>query len=339
MFTGAFAILWLSKQYWKKRVIDAGMFFGLSSLPLIGWVLRNYSLAGNTVNRTFGFHPPGLIDLAPATDIIYQWLLPVGWGDSTPWVNRVVVGALFLSLAWMCTKIGFPRSRYAQVAGLCVLGYCGFLLTSWSLNDQPLYFDTRTLALPYVGVMIVAVSIVTQWLRATRPQAKSWRWFGFDCLIITILMAQSMMAVSWLRESYSNGLGFSIERWRRSDLMQFVKTVPFSGAIFSNTPDFIYTITGNRAAMIPRKIDPTNGLPNRHYSDEINEMKQGLSKSNGFILYFDTESRLWFLPSKDELETKLPLQAIKTAMDGTIYALRNPTAVVEHEKHAVGELH
>jgi hypothetical protein len=90
--------------------------------------------------------------------------------------------------------------------------------------------------------------------------------------------------------------------------------------------------------MIPRKIDPHNGLPNQRYSDEITEMKERLSKSNGFILYFDTESRLWFLPSKDELEMKLPLHALKTATDGTIYTLRNLTAVVEHEKHAVGEL-
>jgi 4-amino-4-deoxy-L-arabinose transferase-like glycosyltransferase len=338
ILTGTFAILWLGKQYWKKRLIDAGMFFGLSSLPLSAWILRNYSLAGNTVSRTFGFHPPGLIDLVPATDTICQWILPVGWGDSESWVNRVIVGGLFLSLAWMCTRVGFPRSRYAQVAGLSVLIYCGFLLISWSIVDQPLYFDTRTLAFPYVGVMIVAVSIVTAWLRATRPRAKSWRWFGFDCLIITIFMAQSMMGVIWFRESYSNGLGFSFERWRTSELMKFAKTASFSGAIFSNAPDYIYTITGNRAAMIPRKIDPHNGLPNQRYSDEITEMKERLSKSNGFILYFDTESRLWFLPSKDELEMKLPLHALKTATDGTIYTLRNLTAVVEHEKHAVGEL-
>jgi len=211
------------------------------------------------------------------------------------------------------------------------------LLICWSIIDQATYFDTRTLAFPYVGVMIVTVSIVTPWLRAVRPQTKSWRRFGFDCLIITILMAQSMMAVSWFGESYSNGLGFSLERWRTSELMKFAKTASFPGAIFSNAPDYIYTITGNRAAMIPRKIDPNKGLPNQRYSDELSEMKERLSQRNGFILYFDTESRLWFLPSKDELEKKLPLQVIKTAMDGTIYTLRNPTAVVDQEK-TVGEL-
>ena len=337
ILTGTAAILWFGKQYWKKKLIDAVLFLGLSSLPLFAWVLRNYFLAGNPVSRTFGFHPPGLMDLVPATDTICQWLLPVGGGNSTPWENRVIVGAVFLSLAWMCAKIGFPRSRHARVAGLSVLIYCGFLLICWSIIDQATYFDTRTLAFPYVGVMIVAVSIVTHWLRAVRPQTKSWRWFGFDCLIITILMAQSVMGVSWLHESYSNGLGFSLERWRRSELMQFVKTVPFSRAIFSNAPDYIYTITGTRAAMIPRKIDSIKGLPNKRYADEIADMKERLSKGNGFILYFDTESRLWFLPSKDELEKKLPLQVIKTALDGTIYTLRNHTAVVDQEK-TVGEL-
>ncbi len=56
--------------------------------------------------------------------------------------------------------------------------------------------------------------------------------------------------------------------------MKFAKTTSFPGAIFSNVPDYIYTITGNRAAMIPRKIDPDNGLPNKRYSDELTEMKE-----------------------------------------------------------------
>ena len=43
--------------------------------------------------------------------------------------------------------------------------------------------------------------------------------------------------------------------------------------------------------MIPRKIDSNKGLPNKRYADEITDMKERLSKGNGFILYFDTESR------------------------------------------------
>ena len=72
ILTGTAAILWFGQQYWQKKLIDAVLFLGLSSLPLFAWVLRNYFVAGNTVHRTFGFHPPGLMDLVPATDTICQ---------------------------------------------------------------------------------------------------------------------------------------------------------------------------------------------------------------------------------------------------------------------------
>jgi len=171
--------------------------------------------------------------------------------------------------------------------------------------------------------MILAVSITTNWLKATRLKAKSWRWFTFDCFIIAISAVQMVNGVLWLRHSYLNGLGFASEVWRNSELVKFAKNTGSSIPTFSNAPDFIYTLTGNRAVMIPKKVNPYTRLPNEMYPIEIATMKEQLQDRNGVLIYFSADDRLWYLPSNNELENKMPLQIVKTATDGTIYRAKN----------------
>jgi len=319
LLTGPVAIFCLGDREWKERLADASSFFILASFPLVSWVFRNLWLAGNAVNRTFGFHPPAIKDLLPSIDTMSLWLFPEGIVDSAPWLWRSILAIVFLTLYWLAQKGNLSRSGYIHLVGFCLLGYGGFLLTSSSLNDQPLYFDTRTLALPYVAIMILTVSITTNWLKATRLEAKSWRWFIFDCLIITVSAVQMVNGVLWLRHSYLNGLGFASESWRNSALVKFAKNTRSSIPIFSNAPDFIYTLTGNRALMIPNKVNPYTRLPNEMYPTEIATMKKQLQDRNGVLIYFFAEERLWYLPSQNELENKMPLQIVKTATDGMIY--------------------
>jgi hypothetical protein len=98
--------------------------------------------------------------------------------------------------------------------------------------------------------------------------------------------------------------------------------------IFSNAPDFIYTLTGKRAALIPRKVTPDktlkNSVPNQQYAAEIANMKEQLEDKRGVLIYFDGgDDRLWYLPSKTELESRLSLQVLKAASDGTVYGLNH----------------
>jgi len=323
LLTGPVAIFCLGDRDWKNRLADASSFLIVASFPLGIWICRNLWLAGNPVNRTFGFHLPAIKDLLPAIDTMCLWLFPAGIVDGAPWLWRTILAIVFLSLCWLALKGYLSRSQYVHLVGFCLLGYSGFLLTSWSLNDQPLYFDTRTLALPYVTAMILAVSITTNWLKATRLKAKSWRWFTFDCFIIAISAVQMVNGVLWLRHSYLNGLGFASEVWRNSELVKFAKNTGSSIPTFSNAPDFIYTLTGNRAVMIPKKVNPYTRLPNEMYPIEIATMKEQLQDRNGVLIYFSADDRLWYLPSNIELENKMPLQIVKTATDGTIYRAKN----------------
>ena len=134
--------------------------------------------------------------------------------------------------------------------------------------------------------------------------------------------------VVWLRHSYLEGIGLAVERWRNSELLHLIKNNQTPDLIFSNAPDFIYTLTGKRAALIPRKVNPDkslqNNMPNQQYASEIAIMKEQLENKRGVLIYFDDgDARLWYLPSKTELESRLPLQVLRTASDGTVYGLNH----------------
>ena len=321
IMTVILAILCLSDAGWRKRITDATMFSIESSVPLAAWLVRNYWLAGTATNRTFGFHPPTLRDLLPGIDTVAHWLIPAAIIDAAPWWSRSLIAIVFLGLLWLARKVDLSRSKFPHLLVFCILGYGMFLLVSLSLNDQPLYLDTRTLALPYVAVMILAVVVMTDWRRASNLMGKSWKRFNFDCWLIIILAVQMVNGAAWLRHSYFNGIGFAME-WRISELLKFVKDAPVPLVVFSNAPDFIYTLTGKPAFMIPRKVDPTRRVVNSRYAAETTAMHDELKRRNAVLVYFNGEGRLWYLPSIEELEAQLPLQVVKAAADGAVYNLK-----------------
>ena len=319
--TGALVIFLHGRSAWRQRFADAAIFSIVAALPIVTWVVGNYLRAGNAVNRTFGFHLPGLSDLLPSLDTAAHWFLPSAIVDSLPWPSRIVLLTVFLVFFCLARHLDWSNSWYPRLLIYCVVGYAAFLFISFSFNDQPLYFDTRTLALPYLALMIVALTIVTEWLRKKRSKGKSWRWFGFDCALVLLAALQMINGAIWLQLSYASGIGFSTESWRRSELIAFAKRAPATAPVVSNAPDFIYTLTARRAAMIPHKLHPWTRQPNEDYAKAVAAMSEQLKQPAAALLYFNDEDRLWYLPSIKELAAILPLEKVTNASDGAVYRI------------------
>ena len=317
--TGGFAILVFSRTSCTARLRDAAKFGILGSFPLAIWVTRNLFSAGNAVNRTFSFHPPGLNDLLPAIDTAGYWLLPISIVENIPWLSRTVVALALLSIIWGLARKSYLRNHYIQLLAFWIAGYGSFLLVSMSLNDQPLYFDTRTLALPYMAVMMLALCIMTD-----LQEKRSMPPLGSRPAIAILLTLQIINGSVWLRQSYSDGIGFATEQWRTSELIGFVKNAREPLVFFSNAPDFLATLANKPAQMIPRKVNPDTYKPNEHYAAEFDSLREQLIKPNTVLVYFDDDNRLWYLPSPAELERNLPLQVIKTAREGIVYRWNGP---------------
>jgi 4-amino-4-deoxy-L-arabinose transferase-like glycosyltransferase len=326
--TGAAVIFFHGRGDWRQRFSDAAMFSVVAALPIVAWVVRNYLSAGNAVNRTFSFHLPALADLLPAINTVGHWLLPTSLVDNAPWPARWFLLLVFPLVYGLGRKVDLSRSWYPRLMVYCAVGYGSFLIISVLVCDASLYFDTRTLALAYVATMIAVLSVMTEWVRQNRSMEKSWRWFGFDCAMGILLALQMSSGIVWLRYSYLNGIGFATEARHHSELLKFARNAPASTLIVSNAPDFIFMLTGRRAAMIPHKVDPDTRQPNKLYAQAILTMREQLNQPNAVFVYFNDDQRLWYLPSIEELETNLPLGKLKTVSDGAIYGLKGAASTI-----------
>ena len=104
--------------------------------------------------------------------------------------------------------------------------------------------------------------------------------------------------------------------------MQFVGRLGATTPVYTNAPDLIYMFLNRLTYMLPRKVDPYSRLPNGRYELEVAEMKKTLREKNGVVVYFNAESREWFLPSFKELDTKIGLRMISGETDPVIYAIK-----------------
>jgi len=329
LLTGAVALWIFAEQKWQKKFADAGNFLLLGSLPLIVWLARNWWIGGSPVNRSLAFHPLDLPQWNQALETIGLWLFPSQLVAQAPWLNVLALG-IGVFCFWGLVQVGeFSKSRCQQISALYFLIYTTFVFTARLFVDPAIEFETRILSPAYVSLLILAVSAATLWIRRTRTKTKSWKWFGFDSLVIALTVLQMTNGVAWSLYSYTDGIGYNGKQWRESELVRYVQTLDPTVPIFTNAPDVLYLLTGKTTHMIPRKVSPESRRPNEAFATELAHLKKQLEERNGVLIYFSAESRLWFLPSEIELERELPLRATMTTPDGTLYRTKNLTREAE----------
>jgi hypothetical protein len=138
-------------------------------------------------------------------------------------------------------------------------------------------------------------------------------------LVFTLSTLQAIPAMAWLKVSYTSGVGLTGKGWKDSEAMRFVGRLNATTPVYTNAPDLIYMFLNRLTHVIPRKLDPYTRLPNDRYEIEFAEMERNLRDKNGLVVYFNAESREWFLPSLQDLERKTGLQMIARESDLVIY--------------------
>jgi hypothetical protein len=91
--------------------------------------------------------------------------------------------------------------------------------------------------------------------------------------------------------------------------------------IFTNGPDAAYILAGRDAARIPNRVHPTSGLENVEYEAELRRMLDRLYREEGVLVYFERIRRS-YLPSREELAGRLPIELVSRTEDGWIYRAR-----------------
>jgi hypothetical protein len=325
--SGIASILFLGNASTKKKFLHAGIFLVIASLPLVGWMARNWALTGSSANRSVSFHPMGLEHLTAVVTTMMSWI-------SASWLSVADAQiALGISLFMTAALIFFLR-KYRQdqrpktsettesvaFPGLMlslILAYFLMLFATISFLDHQTPIDSRILSPVYAPIMLLGISLGSR-LAGRRLSGK-----GFSRLALPIafvlLGLQLASTWPWVALIHEKGVGYASREWRESDMVQRVKSVPFTTPMFSNAPDVLYTLLGRASDMIPRKTNPDTRAPNENYHAQLLAMKNQLKNNQGLLVYFDRVQWRWYLPSSEELQTALGLRLLMREQDGSIY--------------------
>jgi len=139
-------------------------------------------------------------------------------------------------------------------------------------------------------------------------------------LCIIWLMCPLVRVFKEVLDYTKNGTGgYNTVTWRESDLMEWVRTHPLEGRVYSNAPDAIYNLTGMRARMSPR--EHLYNSPAITTDDLIKFRKLLTPDSDTYLIWADNRERA-HLYSVEELRSIFDMEIVASFSDGIVYLVR-----------------
>ena len=335
---GVAAILLLSRQPLRRRILDAVVFsVAFLILPMLGF-LKNLRTAGSATNRTLAFHPFSLGHVKDAVAALAAWGSPLGVDQARTDINgHPIIGAigllLFLGVAVMGCAMAMRRRRsqdglamLSSVAVLYALSFFALIVFSVSFVDFHTPADSRILSPVYIAWVIVLACVTTTiaQVMAPQPQRRQAVIVG-ACLIAIYLCAYPSMRLIVRR--YRHGEGFTHETWRNSPTIAAIRELPPDQKIFTNAPGVIYLLTRRQFIVtVPSEINASTRLPNPEYAGLMSRITDDLRGGRGVLVYLrNYGKRRAFYPTEEELRRTLSLHPRLLLSDGGVYDGSVPT--------------
>jgi 4-amino-4-deoxy-L-arabinose transferase-like glycosyltransferase len=317
------ALLVLQKKPFTQRLVDSVFLSVLSLLPLSIWLLRNVLLEASAANRTLAYHPIPLEYFWEAIETVLQWLCPF----PGPIKARALVGLCIVGLitGWDLFRLKIIIKKSEEISLslklqililLFIFSYICMLFLSISYVDAATHLDFRILSPIYIfGVILF---LLFTWDVKNFVRARS-LWRAMLLYVLLLICYNAVNAYARISQIHEEGIGYTSEEWRTSEVLEFLRFVPEEIPIYSNGPDVINILLHREAKMIPVEIHSTSRLPNQDFASEMAQMTLDLQRHKGLVVYFDNITWRWYLPDEDELQALAALAVIRRATDGVVY--------------------
>ncbi len=341
--TGVVVLLLVNGRPFRRRCFDALMFGMMACAPMMLWAVRNMPGAEGMTDREFAFHPVRLRQLAAGFSTVSTWLFLGKVRTDVRvvfFVIEIVAAVVFVIYLVRRSRVspldnkdhrdhsadeaeGSGKNQRMSalliILGFFMLTYAAFLIFTALFVDADTVLDLRAL----VPVHVAAIVLVSGW---------TWRRFAsfregrqirivFVVFAIALLGSYSIRLGGWLIEARKDGQGYASRAWKESRTIASVRNLPAGVPIYSNGYEAIYYLTQRPAIYLPEKVIHGTGRENQNYAAEVERMGTALKERDGRLIYFNTFSERWFLPSESDLKGQLPLTETATATDGSIYKL------------------
>jgi len=297
LMAAAFLGLWLlSRDSWKRRLLDSALFATFTLAPLYLWFRRNALVAGTLVNRDFIFHPMRA-DLARAyLREILTWFAPRELGLPRP--LRVALMALLAipapTLFFYRRARAFLSSRAQQnpywtlpwILLFYLAAYAGILIMNSLLLDAAttLGAPSRYLAPIYVMAVVLVVLATQEFLQDRRlRKAKQ----AVALVMVALLAAVGVSQWKpWVH--FPQGMtGYTGLRSIWTDTVAGLRALDPEAPLISNNPELIYMLAGRPAFMLPTPVDVYSLTQREDYEQWLAAIRSKLEKGAVIILFGD----------------------------------------------------
>jgi hypothetical protein len=338
----------LQRSSLRQRLGTAALIMLTSILPVALLLIRTSLQGALTANREIAVHLIQRRDIAYGLSTILASAVP-----SIPYpkiyaalVGLYVIAFVSLLLAgvrarWSMTTpfaLDAPDSpiRPTIALGIFVASYVAFVVVSISFADRSTMLDKRILTPALVVTLAIVACLGVCWLAVAGTFTATRRVFtrgALATLLISYVAAQSFGLVDWFTRVRTKGIGFAqIGRYAPA-LVDRMRRLPPSAALYSNNPYVVHFFTGRTVAGLPFRWSPTSLKPNPALPEDLTAMRD-VATENGVYL-IEVGQRQSYLVRDSTLLKYVDIDSVEVLPGGRIQFLRripDPNADQSREK-------
>jgi hypothetical protein len=292
-------------------------------LPLAFWFIRNSLLTASATNRPISFHPIEVDRLKAGLEAAVSFWVPIRLNIQPQLILAalllflILLGGTALLRTHIKDKSIQPYSLAASVFSVVfIVVYAGFLLFSISFIDAYTPLDARIL-LPFNIFAMIALFIIVSVIFAGSSNKILW----YCGLIIVLGLACWNGSVTYAlgNRLHQYGTGFTHRYWESSDSINFIKNTSTSQILYSNAPDLAEFRTDKHLLFLPRHTDPLSGKPNPTFQSDMAHVQRLVKGGQALVVYLDPMAWRWYLPNKDEMESRYHFPVSQRLSDGIVF--------------------
>lgn len=320
-------LLFLRREETLRRNVRRAVIFGVVAvLPTVVWIVRNYLLTGQLSGER-GVSNDSLADNVYYTaTILSSWFVPPRVPDAPRILVAVLVAVGFFVWAGRLVRASrtsdadAAKMRKVLPAAFFTVGYVVVLVIVASVVALD-GLNSRFFAPVYVPMFLPVLFAVDD-LRNAAAKLLSGRIIRYGIVVVFALwlVPPARGVVRNVRVFAHVGAGgYSSANWRDSALIQYLKSHPLDGKIYSNEAYAANILTGVPARLSPRKH--LFRAPETT-TDDLALFKD-VVKSGGvlYLVWFDEVERP-YLYDVTELRGMFNLTVVDSLSDGSVYLVR-----------------
>jgi hypothetical protein len=318
---GGMAILLYYRSPIHRRIWLALLVMLIASIPLSGWLIKNYVVAGTFFGSRCSSQHTLLENLHAMIRTVAKWYLPT---TVLPhW--KIIVGLGIFAVLFLTVNCGLYKITLLLKALLKALKwqphvlltavYLAALFASSSNYEQ--LIDYRYLSPIFYTITLVVWQIIEVVLRScVIPHNNRYLTNGLFILMILWSLHPLSDIYSLVSSHIRNGRGYTSRQWQASATIDYLSAHldGWSCEVYTNSPDVIYFWLNQEVKQSPRKICGANTLG----LSSLQNSWPGATRT--CLVWFRNIERPYLFPPEELLQLQ-EIQGEIELDDGTIYFL------------------